>query len=87
MPQLIEFKDKLIKVCPDDNAFLLKSNDRGRTWQTLFDGTVSMQIINDLACDQERILLDASRGFFISESGSEWISFENFKNTFNYKTK
>ena len=87
MAQLIEFKAKLIKICPEDNAILLKSDDRGRTWKTLFDGTVSMQIIYDLACDQERILLDASRGFFISESGSEWIGFENFKNTFNSTTK
>lgn len=72
MPQLIEFKDQLIRICPTNSSHLLQSKDRGKSWEILFDSSVIMGEIINLAADHNILLADACKGFFISNCGVLW---------------
>lgn len=77
MPQLIKFKDQLIRICPTNSSHLLQSKDRGKSWEILFDGSVLMLKIMDLACDNNLLLVDSCKGFFISNCGVSWTKIVN----------
>ncbi len=83
MAQLIKFKGKFIRICPEDPTHLLQSEDRGKSWQFLYDGSMSMNSIMDIASDENLILLSCNRGYFISNNGEVWtkvMDFEQLKN-------
>lgn len=72
MSQLIEFKDTFIRICPSNPAHLLQSQDRGKSWKILYNGTFCMNSIMKIMCDNNIILLDSNKGYFVSKSGVFW---------------
>ena len=79
MAQLIEFKASFIRICPVNPAHLLRSQDRGKSWQIIYDGTICMNCIMDIASNNEIMLLDSYQGFFISKSGVYWTKINELK--------
>ena len=87
MPQLIEFKDHFVRICPTNSSHLLHSKDRGKSWEFLFDGAVLMGEIMNLAADSSLILIDTWKGFFISKCGVFWTKIEDLKQLEDLKVK
>lgn len=87
MPQLIEFKNYFIRICPTNSSYLLQSKDRGKSWEFLFDGSVLMGEIMNLAADSNLILVDTWKGFFISTCGVFWTKIEDLKQLEDLKVK
>ena len=87
MPQLIEFKHHFIRICPTNSSHLLQSKDRGKSWEFLFDGSVLMGEIMDLAADSNLVLVDTWKGFFISNCGVFWTKIEDLKQLEDLKVK
>ncbi|WP_027376802.1 hypothetical protein [Kaistella palustris] len=79
MPQLIKFKGTFIKICPSNPGYLLQSLDRGKSWLVLYNGTFCMNSIMEIMADNNIILLDCNKGFFISKSGVFWTKIKDIK--------
>lgn len=78
MSQIIELKDKIIKIDSENRCRLLVKKEKG--WELLKDFTQQGNELYEIGCNENFIVISGTRGRFISKDlGLSWRKFFDYR--------
>ncbi len=69
MPQMIEYKDMLIRIHSSNANKLEYSRNGGKTWMQLYGGRLTIGTFKDIMVQGKELLASTSNGLYYSTDG------------------